>query len=199
MARKRVAGKDPWKAKAWYTIYAPDIFDKREIGETISDKPEKVLGRKIETNMKELTGDMKKGHIKLIFRVKEVTGENAYTEFFRQELSRSYLRSQIRRKNSKVDSIFNIKTKDGYTLRASTSAILTTRILTSQKKAIRDIINQELTSISTNNDFAQFLDEVTSGKISSEIYKKARKIYPLKRVEVTKIKLIDQPKAKEAA
>ena len=40
------------------------------------------LGRKIETNMKEITGDLKKSHIKLIFRVKEVTGENAYTEFF---------------------------------------------------------------------------------------------------------------------
>ena len=35
--------------------------------------------------------------------------------------------------------------------------------------------------------------------MSSEIYKKARKIYPLKRVEVTKIKLVDKPQAKEAA
>ncbi len=199
MARKRATGKAPWKAKLWYTIYAPPMFEKKEIGETVSDDPGKVLGRKIETNMKELTGDLKKSHIKLIFRVKEVTGENAYTEFFRQELSRSYLRSQIRRRNSKVDSIFNIKTKDGYNLRTSTSAILTTRIQTSQKKAIREIINQELTSISTNNDFAQFLEEVTSGKMSSEIYKKARKIYPLKRVEVTKIKLVDKPAPKEAA
>jgi small subunit ribosomal protein S3Ae len=199
LARKRATGKDPWKAKLWYTIYAPQMFDKKEIGETVSDDPKKVLGRKIETNMKEITGDLKKSHIKLIFKVNEVTGENAYTEFLRQELSRSYLRSQIRRRNSKVDSIFNIKTKDGYNLRASTSAILTTRIQASQKRAIRQIINQELTSISTNNDFAQFLDEVTSGKMSSEIYKKARKIYPLKRVEVTKIKLVEKPSAKEAA
>ncbi len=199
MARKRVAAKDPWKAKSWYTILAPDIFEKKEIGETVSDKPEKIMGRKIETNMKELTGDLKKSHIKLIFRINEVTGENAHTEFFRQELSRSYLRSQIRRRNSKVDSIFNVRTKDGYTLRASTSAILTTRILTSQKKAIREVINQELTTISMNNDFAQFLNEVTTGKVSTEIYRKARKIYPLKRVEVTKIKLVKKPTIKEAA
>jgi len=199
LARKRATGKDPWKAKLWYTIHAPSMFEKKEIGETISDTPEKVLGRKIETSMKELTGDLKKSHIKLIFRVNEVTGENAYTEFIKQELSRSYLRSQIRRRNSKVDSIFNITTKYGYNLRASTSAILTTRIQTSQKKAIREIINQELKSISTNNDFAQFLEEVTSGKMSNEIYKKARKIYPLKRVEVTKIKLIQKPAPKEAA
>lgn len=199
MARKRVAAKDPWKAKSWYNILAPDMFEKKQIGETVSDKPEKIMGRKIETNMKELTGDLKKSHIKLVFRINEVTGENAHTEFFRQELSRSYLRSQIRRRNSKVDSIFNIRTKDGYMLRVSTSAILTTRILTSQKKAIREIINQELTTISLNNEFSQLLNEVTTGKVSTEIYRKARKIYPLKRVEVTKIKLVEKPTIKEAA
>ena len=199
MARKRATGKDPWKAKSWYTIYAPDMFEKKEIGETISDKPEKVLGRRIQITMKDLTGDLKKSHINLVFKVNEVSGENAYTEFYKHELSRSYLRSQIRRRNSKVDSIINLKSKDGFKIRTTTSAILTTRIQTSQKRAIRDVINQELETSCSSNDFNKFLEDVTSGKLSSEIYKKARKIYPLKRVEITKIKLVGKPTTSEAA
>lgn len=54
--RKRAAAaKDKWKMKEWYIVYAPDFFGSKEIGLTPADDPEKVIGRVIETTLKDLT------------------------------------------------------------------------------------------------------------------------------------------------
>ena len=40
--------KDKWKAKEWYKIHAPRMFNEAEIGETPSADPEYVIGRTAE-------------------------------------------------------------------------------------------------------------------------------------------------------
>lgn len=80
--RKRAAAtKDKWKMKEWFVVYAPDFFGNKEIGLTPADDPEKVIGRVIETTLKDLTGDFTKGQVKLYFQVYDVKGQNAYTKF----------------------------------------------------------------------------------------------------------------------
>ena len=66
--------KDKWKAKEWYKIHAPRMFNEAEIGETPSADPEFVLGRTVEVTVQDLTGDFSKMHIKLKFKVVSVDG-----------------------------------------------------------------------------------------------------------------------------
>ena len=40
-AARRV--KDKWKAKEWYNIHSPDMFDNKQIAETFSDDPSKII------------------------------------------------------------------------------------------------------------------------------------------------------------
>ncbi|MBQ7405921.1 MAG: 30S ribosomal protein S3ae, partial [Candidatus Methanomethylophilaceae archaeon] len=61
--------KDKWKAKEWYKVHAPRMFNEAEIGETPSADPEYVLGRTAEVTVQDLTGDFSKMHIKLKFKV----------------------------------------------------------------------------------------------------------------------------------
>jgi len=193
--RKRTATKDKWKMKEWFVVYAPEFFGSKEIGLTPADEPEKVIGRVIETTLRDLTGDFTKSHVKLYFQVYDVKGQNAYTKFKGHTLARSYIRSLVRRRTTRVDGIFNITTKDGYKLRVMGMVIAYRRIQTSQERAIRKIIQEIIYKKAEELNFADFVLQSVNGQIASEIAKEARKIYPIKRAEVRKIKVLAEPEA----
>lgn len=193
--RGAAAAKDKWKLKEWYVVYAPDFFGSKEIGLTPADEPEKVIGRVVETTLKDLTGDFTKGHVKLYFQVYDVKGQNAYTKFKGHTLARSYIRSLVRRRTTRIDGIFNVTTKDGYRLRVMGMVIAYRRIQTSQERAIRKIIQDIIYKKAEELNFADFVLQSVNGQIASEIAKEARKIYPIKRAEVRKIKVLAEPEA----
>lgn len=194
--RKRAAAtKDKWKMKEWYIVYAPDFFGSKEIGLTPADEPEKVIGRVIETTLKDLTGDFTKGQVKLYFQIYDVKGQNAYTKFKGHTLARSYIRSLVRRRTTRVDGIFNVTTKDGYKLRVMGMVIAYRRIQTSQERAIREIIREIIYKKAEELSYKDFILEAVSGKMGAEIAKEARKIYPIKRAEIRKIKVLAEPEA----
>ncbi|MHC1605152.1 MAG: 30S ribosomal protein S3ae [Candidatus Methanofastidiosia archaeon] len=188
MARKSGRMKDSWKDKKWYNVCAPDMFGKQSLGEIVSSDPKNLIGRIMLTSLRDLTGDFSKTHIKLYFRINEVQGENAYTEFKQHELLRSYIRSQTRRNNTKLDNILDVKTKDGEKLRVTITAIAPRRMQNSQSGALDDLIRTQLREVASHMDMVSFIQEVILGKITSDIYKNAKKVYPIRRIEVIKIK-----------
>ncbi len=181
---------DTWKAKKWYNILAPKMFDEVRIGETLADSPEKLIGRTIEVTMKDLTGDFTKQHIKLKFQIVEVRGENAYTVFKGQRLSREYLRSQIRRKSTKIEGIQDVVTKDGHKIRVKVIAIGYGRAQTSQERKVRAKLVEMVKQFAEEKTLDEFVLDCVNGKIPAEMYKTANKIYPLKRVDIRKIKYL---------
>ncbi len=201
MARKRRAArvKDKWTMKKWYTLIAPEYFGMAELGETPADDPNKVLNRTVETTLADLTNDYSNQNTykKLIFKVYRVAGENAYTKFFRFELTREYLNSLTRRRTSKIEDVIDLTTADGYTLRVKPVVFTIRRCKSSQKRAIRAIMRQIVLEKGTSMNFVQFLQECVLGKVPAEIYKNAKKIYPIRRVEIRKIELLQEPKAAE--
>jgi len=70
---------DKWKKKAWYTIVAPDEFESKEIGETIVEKPENLVGRTIIITGRELANQPKKQHVQLKFKIRETKGNKAFS------------------------------------------------------------------------------------------------------------------------
>ncbi|AIU70572.1 hypothetical protein TEU_09640 [Thermococcus eurythermalis] len=193
--RKAAAAKDKWKMKEWFVVYAPEFFGSKEIGLTPADDPEKVIGRVVETTLRDITGDFTKSHVKLYFQVYDVKGQNAYTKFKGHTLARSYIRSLVRRRTTRVDGIFNITTKDGYKLRVMGMVIAYRRIQTSQERAIRKIMQDIIYKKAEELNFADFVLQSVNGQIAQEIAKEAKKIYPIKRAEVRKIKVLAEPGA----
>jgi len=183
MARKRRHAriKDKWTAKKWYTLIAPEYFGMVEIGETPADDASKVVNRTVEITLAELVNDFsnQNPYKKLIFKVHRVAGDNAYTKFHRFELTRDYLNSLVKRRTSKIEDVVDVTTSDGYKLRVKSVAFTIKRCKNSQKKAIRAIMRDTIQQFSVEENFVQFLQECVLGKIPSEIYKRAKKIYPL--------------------
>ncbi len=185
--------RDKWKMKKWYTVLAPPTFGNVPIGTTPADEEWKLIGRVIETTLFDLTGDFTQVHIHLFFQVIEVKGENAFTRFKGHELSRDYMKSLIRRKSSKIAAIVDVTTKDGYGLRITGVALTTYRCKSSQKRAIRKIMAEVIKKFASEATFDELVTAMVFGKLSTEIFQKAKKIYPLRKVEIYKSKLLTIP------
>ena len=99
------------------------------------------------------------------------------------------MRSQVRRNTTKVDRIMDVKTKDGRKARVQVTAITAKRVQQSREKEIRNILGNVIKQEASNKDIEQFVLELVLGKIASAAYREAKKIYPLKRVEISKTKI----------
>ena len=192
MSRRRDV-RDKWKLKRWYTIVAPPVFGEAPVGTTPADDPNKLIGRVIETTLYDITGDYMQVHIKLRFQVIEVDGNVAKTRFKGHELARDYIKVLTRRKSSKIQGIFNVETKDGYGLRVTVMVFTSYRCKTSQKKAIRKIMKEIVEKTAREQTFDEFIQSMIFDKISAEIFEQAKKIYPIRKAEVYKSKLLTIP------
>ncbi len=184
-----------WKAKAWYNLVAPDMFGKTNIGETVAEEPEKLIGRVVEITLGELTNDLSKQNTKLILKIDRVGGDSAYTKFMGHQLTQDYLRSLVKRETSAVESNVSVNTKDGYTIRVKPSCFTIKRARANQVKAIRQIMNTVIEAKAKDMDMQQFIQEIITGKLSASIYHDVKPVYPLRRVEVRKTEIEAEPVA----
>lgn len=184
--RRRVEG---WRAKRWYRVYAPEAFGKAEIGNTISADPEHMIGRVITSTLGEIVQDYSKSHIKMKFKINNVAGDAAYTEFIGHEVTRDYLRSMIKRRASRIDIIHPVVTKDKKLLRVTVVCLTLSRAEQSQVHAVRQAIAKALSEQAVENDLEALVKDIVSGDVARDVFKTVKTIYPIRRVEITKSKL----------
>lgn len=199
MARKAAKKVDAWRAKNWYGVLAPAEFNRVAIGETLADEPEKMIGRIMEATLGDITGDWTRQNTKMIFRIDEIGGNNAYTSFLGHEMTKDYMRSLVKRRTSKIDANLVVTTKDGYKVRVKPLVFTVKRARTSQIESIRKIMNDVVIARSKELTFTEFINDTVTGKVASEIYKATKNIYPLRRVEVAKSELVYKPAVGSAA
>jgi small subunit ribosomal protein S3Ae len=188
---KRV--RDKWRSKEWYSVVAPDYFGNVELGSVPTDDPEKLVGRVLDATLYDITNDFAHQYLKMYFQVLGVDGKTANTVFKGHEYSRDYLRSLVRRRTTRVDTILNVVTKEGYGLRVAVCAFTLNRAKTSQEAVIRSIMKRVVNEKAAVLTFDQFAQEVVLGKIASDIYNEAKKVAPLRHVGIRKSKLVSQP------
>jgi ribosomal protein S3AE len=64
------------------------------------------------------------------------------------------------------------------------------KVRTSQKDAIREIMKNILEKQAKENTLTDFVQKLLFGKIGSEIYKAAKTIAPINKVEMAKLEVI---------
>jgi len=193
MAKKVRKSIDKWKQKKWYTLVVPEVFGNVELKETLADDPNKLIGRKVKMTLADIINDWSKQNIKLFFKIERVEGDKAYTRFDSHELTRDYLRSLVRRRTSMIYGNFVVTTADGYKVRVKPYAFTLKRIQTTKKEKIRAIMKEITENTAKKLEFNQFIQAVVLGKLASDIYKEARLISPLRRVEIGKTQLESMP------
>ncbi|MCC4769394.1 30S ribosomal protein S3ae [Methanosarcina sp. DH2] len=199
MARKKVQRKlDGWKSKEWYNIEAPVYLNRAVVGNTMAGDPALLLGRNVETTVGELTNDMTKNNTKVVLRISNVVGDTATTDLMGHELTTDYIRSIVKRQTSRIDANVEVKTKDGYIIRVKPTCFTIKRARSSQMKAIRELMVEIVKRRAAESDFETFMQEAILGRLSAAIYRQAKFIYPLRRVEIRKTEVEKMPAAAPA-
>jgi len=182
---------DKFKKKKWYTLIAPKIFENKTMGETPAEKSSLVIGRTMKIPVDEITGQRKLRHITARFRVKEVKEANAFTETIGFETNRSYLRRMIRRRISKIEAFVTATTKDGKKARVTLVAISGRRMEREKEKKVRKIMVQSMLEEIPKKDFEQLVQEMIFGITGAKIFKSAKGTDSLRKLEITKARLME--------
>jgi small subunit ribosomal protein S3Ae len=169
------------------------MFEGVQIGETLADNPDKLKNRIMDVNLQQLTGDFSKMHVKLYFRINNISGSDAHSNFIGHSLTSDYIRRLTRRKRSKMDGIYDTLTKDGFTIRVKPFAVTEKRIQTSQQRSIRMKMKEVIENISKDKLASEFIRDMLSGDLSSKIFRECKPIYPIKRVEIRRSQIMGIP------
>ena len=189
-----ISRRDPWAAKKWYPVYLPSYLGGHQIAEVPANAPEKLINRTLEITLFDITKNISHIPVKLVFQIVRTDGTAAYTEFKRMELARDYVRALVRRGTSKVVSYTDVVTKDGWKLRVFVLGITAYRTNTSRKHAIAREFRNVIQSRVPNMSIGDLLNQIFSGDLNRELFAAAKKIYPMRKVEVMKIKVLQMAK-----
>lgn len=185
--KKSAKSVSNWKKKSWYTVLAPKVFGEKEVGQIISSDPEAVSGRKIEANLMNLSGNIKKQHITLLLDVDRLAGTTAHTRIGKYAMNTAFLKRMARKGKSKVSESILVETKDNVKLRLKLIAVSRHVITSSVQKAIRaELVKQAVYSAQTTN-YEEMISAIISNTFQKSLKGKLDKIYPSSVVEVTKI------------
>jgi small subunit ribosomal protein S3Ae len=184
------ATKDKWKSKNWYNVMAPEMFNRQKVAETLTDEPEKLMGRIAEVTVQDINGDFSKMHIKLQFKVNDIRGTEAHTYFIGHDMSSDYVRRMTRRRKSKIDMVVDTRTRDDYIIRLKPLAISGNRVRASQQSAIRHIMNNVLTEFCTTKPLDEIVKAIISGQLAKIAASACKPIHPLQRVEIQKSEIL---------
>ena len=167
------------------------MFNYTIMAHTPADNPEFVNGRVTEVPLEKLTGDYNQKNFMIKFRVNETRGNNAFTSFDGHRLTSDYKRALTRRRNSRIDCNFVLKLKDDVQIRIKPIIMVDKRIKKSQEKVLRALAHENIEKILTKLTLSEALKKIYSGDLSKETAATLKSTYPTKRVEISKINVMN--------
>ena len=190
--------KVSWREKSWYQVITPKIFNFKPIGEVIGIE-DNIVGRIIETLLFDFTQRYSDISLKLKFRIIEVNEEakKCNSIFVGHQYTNDFIRSLIGRGSTKIQTILNLTTKDGYIFRVTILCTTIKRARSSQQILIRKIMREILAEFAKSLNHEKFVAGMIYGEFQSQIKRVAKTIYPLSNSVVIKSKLISVPEGGE--
>ena len=183
-----------WKGKDWYVILAPDMFDGKIVGETPATDPKSVVGRNVQVNLADISGDRNKYFVKLNFKINGISEGKASTVFNGMETTRDYIYRVVRKRAQKVELIKELETADNWKLQLTVVTILNRNTEAAVKKKVREQVSRILDSNAKKSKMNEMVSRILSTSMQKEIKKKVTKTYPVRFTEVSKIEVMKAPK-----
>ena len=176
--------------KDWYQIFAPPIFGKRVIAETLCSESEHILGRTVHISLAELTNNISKFYMIMHFKIVQLDGHNAFTEFVGHNIMTDQIYRMVSKGKSRIDNVEGIVTKDGKKIRIKILTILYKKSKTSVKSAVRKTISNKLQELIKNKTVGDIVKMIVSGDLQKGLKESVKKIYPVRTIEIRKSEII---------
>ena len=183
--------------KKWFNIFAPEMFNKAYVGETLVAEPNEMLNKTIVVNLMDLTKSIKLQNVNIKFKVNEIKENDAFTTVVEYEMNPSSIRRLVRRNIEKLDDSFIVSTSDGKYVRVKplviTRSATKDSITSVMRKEIRNVIIKECST----RTYEAFVKDVVAGKIQAELSQRLNKIYPVRIVAIRRFVIVDSIKGKK--
>ena len=185
--------KDKWKAKRWYSIRAPrNPWSFKVIGETLAEEESLLKGRPYEIMQNELDGDFTKMHVKLKFRISDVVGNDAITEFIGHDVMKDFVRRQIRRDRGKIDDTIDVVTDDGFYVRIKPFIVTRSSVKASQKSESRSVARDVVIKFCGQSTWIDVQKALMDGSLEESVSTAISKIQPVRAVFFRRSQLIQE-------
>ena len=185
--------KDKWKAKRWYSIRAPrNPWSFKVIGETLAEEESLLKGRPYEIMQNELDGDFTKMHVKLKFRISDVVGNDAITEFIGHDVMKDFVRRQIRRDRGKIDDTIDVVTDDGFFVRIKPFIVTRSSVKASQKRETRSVARDVVMKFCGQSTWINVQKALMDGSLEESVSTAISKIQPVRAVFFRRSQLIQE-------
>lgn len=190
---------DKWKTKQWYNVVAPEVFEGRVVTEIVASEPDNLINRIIPVNLIDITGKMSQQNIytTVKFRVREVKGNNAYTDIIGHELAPGYLRTLARKKMSVIHHVIPLETKDGKKMKIKIVGVTFSKVSANTKKNLRNALVKAVLENGRPMSYNELIREIVYGNFASKLFSVANAINAMRRVEVRKTELEETFRAVE--
>ncbi|MFW9897975.1 MAG: hypothetical protein ACFFDO_01775 [Candidatus Thorarchaeota archaeon] len=192
--KKPKVKKVSFKDKDWYEVVSPKIFKFKPIGE-IFGIDNNILGRTVEAILFDFTNDFNDINLKLRFKINNINAEakKCDTIFTGHQYTNDFIRSLVGRGSTKIQTIQNLTTKDGFIFRVTTICNTIRRARSSQQIVIRKIMRDILKEFAKSLNHEKFIIGIIYGEFQNQIARVAKSIYPLSNSSIIKSKLISSP------
>jgi len=194
---KKDTTQQSWKKKTWYQIYSRKSFNEVLVGESLAADPTELIGKTLGVNLMTLSGDIKKQHVTVTFKIAEFKDNKLYADPIALKTSHSAIKRQVRRGRDRLDDSFSVQTKDGVTLRVKPLMITKTNTNNSVLKLVRKACNQALTAYVKKADVETVFKDAITFRIHSAVRGAVNKIYPLRSYELKYLGLDTHSKVSE--
>ena len=187
---KKKVSKIKIKKKAWHKVISPKIFGNKDVGESYLQSPEKAIGRKLTSNLKDLTGNIKDQNVMIGMQINKVDGSTLRTIVVSYQLTPAYVKRAVRKGTAKVEDYYVLKTKGGRDVIVKTLIVTINKVQQSVRTALRKEFQTILQAEVEKTDFATFVSMLVNRKIQNDAKRRLKKIFPSKEVSVRMLKLV---------
>jgi len=203
---------DPFTRKDWYDIKAPSVFKVRDVGKTLVNRTQGtkiasdgLKGRVYEVSLADLQDeqDAERSFKKFKLVCEDVQGKNCLTNFHGMNLTTDKLRSMVKKWQTLIEAFADVKTTDGYLVRAFCIGFTHKQQLQQKKtcyaqsqqirqirKKMVDIMTREISSC----DLKDVVKKLIPDSMSVDVQKACQGIYPLHDVHIRKVKVLKKPR-----
>ena len=178
MAKTKVAKKE------WYPIIAPKIFRGAVLGETPVYEPDKMIGKSMSENLMNLTNDVKKQNIKVVFEIVNVENNRALTEITGYKMVPSSVKRLVRRNIEKVDMSFSCSTSDNKKIRIKPLIITRFAVSSSVGAKIRKNAEEFITKYVQGITYDNLANDLITHNLQDSLRAGLNKVYPLRVCEI---------------
>jgi len=184
---------DKWKLKKWYKVFAPGMFDHRELYDVVSNDEKSLLNRVMKISLMELVGSGSRGAMftTVSLRITDVKGTDAQTKLIGHEVSPSYIKTFARRGKSLIHETVDVSSKDGVNVRVKVIAVTGSRVSENTKRNIRSAIVDQMKKDASELSYEALMQEILYNRFVTKLFNRLKSITKMRKVDIRKTELIE--------